>query len=65
MNAIWCFDDGRLTAKDDSGRVVTSWSAERVMGLLLADLLNVNPNLSDMLLWSWQRQRKDRSQTCP
>ena len=59
MRAIWSFEGDRLTAKDDSGRVVTSWIAEKIMGLCLANLLNVNASLSDLLLWPWQRQGKD------
>jgi|GEM_PF-4174576 len=65
MRAIWSFEDGHLTAKDDSGRVVTSRAAERIMGLCLADLLNVNTSLSDLLLWPWHRQGKDLASAKP
>lgn len=56
MSVVWSFEAGRLTAKDDSGRVITSWMAERIMGLPLAGLLNVNANLSNLLLSPWQQQ---------
>lgn len=65
MRAIWSFEDGHLTAKDGGGRVVTSWAAERVMGLFLADLLNANASLSDLLLWPWQRPGENLASAKP
>lgn len=53
MQAIWSFEAGRLAAKDEGGNVVRSWTAEPSMGLFLAAFLNVNPNLSALLLWPW------------
>jgi hypothetical protein len=50
MNAFWIFDCGRLVANDLAGVPLGTWSAEEAMGPRLADMLNVSPDLSRILL---------------
>jgi hypothetical protein len=50
MNAFWIFDCGRLVAYNPTGAPLGTWPAEEAMGPRLADMLNVSPDLSWILL---------------
>jgi hypothetical protein len=50
MDAFWTFEGGRLVANHIAGVPLGTWSAEEAMGPRLADMLNVSPDLSRILL---------------
>lgn len=52
MKTTWSFEDGRLWATCADGRRLATWEADPPFAFL-ADLLNVSPGLSDMLLAGW------------
>jgi hypothetical protein len=50
MMVIWTFENGRLTASDDAGKVLREWAAEDALGRGLAVLFNQAQSLSQMLV---------------
>ena len=59
MDAIWTFEDGRLMASDEAGKLLRQWAAEETMGLPLAAALNQAQSLSRLFLWPLLNTEKE------
>jgi hypothetical protein len=49
MKKNWIFENGQLIARNNDNELIVAWSADEGLGRPLADFLNLDTNLGELL----------------